>query len=152
MPRFHTAGFALVALCGIVAFSAWSADEASRTVASARNAPPLKPYAPTAYPGALAAGRASNVKFTVLVAGGAPKSRPEVSLQIRGLGRNVTMRDDGRGPDLSAGDRIYTAVVRFDSEKAKAGRCYDARATARSGTGRRRTAGTTRWRRSWPRT
>src|SRR6266545_6814957 len=93
---------------------------------------PLTLYAPTVWPEALPEGEATDVKFTVLLAGGEADSRPEVSLQIGGLDRNVPMQDDGLGPDLSAGDRIYSAVVRFDPADARAGRCYDVRASTRS--------------------
>ncbi len=131
MPRFHAAAFAVAALC---VSPAWSADDAGRAAAKARPAP-LKLYAPSAFPGALPEGRASTVKFTVLLAGGAARPAPEVTLQVRGLGRSVAMRDDGRGADLSAGDRVYSAAVRFDADQARAGRCYDAQASARASKG-----------------
>ena len=92
---------------------------------------PLTLYLPSVWPQALATGEPAEVKFTVLFTGGAARS--QVSLQIRGKGsRDVPMRDDGRGPDLSAGDRIYSAAVRLDPGGVDAARCYRVRARARS--------------------
>ena len=92
---------------------------------------PLTLYLPSVWPQALATGKPAEVKFTVLFTGGAARS--QVSLQIRGKGsRDVPMRDDGRGPDLSAGDRIYSAAVRLDPGGVDAARCYRVRARARS--------------------
>ncbi len=93
---------------------------------------PLTLYAPTAWPEALSERRQTDVKFTVLVAGDAG-AQPEVNLLIRGLDRKVPMNDDGSDGDLSAGDRIYSAVVRFDAADARAGRCYDVLASSLTG-------------------
>jgi hypothetical protein len=108
--------------------------ELALMAARARHAP-LALYAPTAFPGALSEGLATDVKFTVLLAGGAASAQPEVRLYISGLNTSVPMLDDGLGSDLSAGDRIYSALVRFSAADAAAGRCYDARASAFSTTG-----------------
>jgi serine protease len=105
-----------------------AADRARLALLAARaRFAPLTLYAPTAWPEALPEGQATDVKFTVLVAGGAT---PQVSLTIRQLGLTVPMLDDGAGPDLSAGDRVYSALVRFSAADAGAGRCYDAFASS----------------------
>ncbi len=109
------------------------AEEAREADRERHHPVPLTLYAPTAWPEALPEGQATDVKFTVLVTGGVTGPQPEVSLQIRGLDRDLPMRDDGRGPDLSAGDRIYSALVRFEAADARAGRCYDVHASTRSG-------------------
>src|SRR5262249_45003990 len=91
---------------------------------------PLTLYAPSAAPEALAERRATDVKFTVLLGSNATRGLPRVSLTIRQLGVTVPMLDDGHGPDLSAGDRIYSALVHFSAADARAGRCYDAVASS----------------------
>jgi len=110
--------------------------ELALMAARARHAP-LAAYAPTAWPEALSQGQATEVKFTVLLAGGAASPQPAVTLHIRGLNTStsVPMRDDGFGPDLSGGDRIYSALVPFSAADATAGRCYDARVSALSASG-----------------
>jgi subtilase family protein/cadherin domain-containing protein len=92
---------------------------------------PLTLYAPTAWPEALPVGQATDVKFTVFVAGGA---QPQVSLTVRQLGQTVPMLDDGQGPDLSAGDRIYSALFHFSAADASAGACYDVFASSATST------------------
>jgi thermitase len=87
---------------------------------------PLTLYVPTASPEALPERQATDVKFTVLVASSATGALPQVNLTIRQLELTVPMRDDGQGPDLSAGDRIFSALVHFSAADATAGRCYDA--------------------------
>lgn len=108
--------------------------ELALMAARARHAP-LSAFAPAAWPEALPEGQATDVKFTVLLAGGAASVQPKVTLHIRGLDTSVPMRDDGTGADLSAGDRIYSAVVRFSAAAARAGRCYDASASVLSARG-----------------
>jgi subtilase family protein len=84
---------------------------------------PLTLYVPTAFPEALPDRTATDVKFTVLVAGAGD---PKVNLTIRQLELTVPMADDGVGPDASSGDRIFSALVHFSAADARAGRCYDA--------------------------
>src|SRR6266540_2427924 len=113
-----------------------AADSAALALMAARaRHAPLALYAPTAWPEALPEGQASDVKFTVLLAGGAASTQPAVTLYISGLNTTVQMLDDGRGADLSAGDRIYSAFVHFSAANATAGSCYDARVSALSATG-----------------
>ena len=113
-----------------------AADRAALALMAARaRHAPLALYAPTAFPGALSEGLATDVKFTVLLAGGAASAQPEVRLHIGGLDTSVPMQDDGLGSDLSAGDRIYSALVQFSAADATVGRCYDARVSAFSTSG-----------------
>jgi subtilisin family serine protease len=110
-----------------------AADAATLALMAARaRHAPLALYAPTAWPEALSQGQATDVKFTVLLAGGAASAQPEVRLYISGFDTSLPMLDDGLGPDLSAGDRIYSALFPFSAADAEAGRCYDARVSALS--------------------
>ncbi len=128
----------LICACTLVpaVAPAQAADSAALALMAARaRHAPLALYAPTAWPGALSEGQATDVKFTVLLAGGAASTQPAVTLYISGLNASVTMRDDGVGADLSAGDRVYSVFFRFSAADAASGKCYDARASAFSATG-----------------
>ena len=98
-----------------------------------KRAPRVTLFAPTALPEALPDRRATDVKFTVLVTGGAADFQPKVTLHVRQLETTVPMRDDGLGADLSAHDRIFSARVHFTAQDARAGKCYDVFATVPAG-------------------
>ncbi len=121
-----------------------AADRAALALEAARaRHAPLALFAPTAFPEALSVEQATDVRFTVLLTGGAASTQSAVTLFVSGLDTTVQMQDDGLGPDLSAGDRIYSASVHFSATDATAGSCYDARVTALSAAGQTVLSGAT---------
>ncbi len=114
--------FAVVAL-GFLLRSYGKTGETSKTgcpgmaLQEAKHA--LRLYRLGTEPDGIVPGMPMDVTFTIMVTG---NTRPPKSIKLEKIEDVGELKDDGKGPDLQAGDRIYTG--RFSVSADKDGKLY----------------------------